>query len=88
MRPVGLTTEEAALVEALAVALHLLGVIHCAVARRALVASAPVWHCGAAGRRKGMMSGGVFEEERSLTLGGCGFIHSTGVKTDIILRGG
>lgn len=44
MFPVGLTAEEAAFVETLAVALHLLGVIDRPAARRALVASSPVWH--------------------------------------------
>lgn len=43
--------EEAAAVEAPAVALHLLGVVHRPAAGAALVASSPVGHGGAAGRR-------------------------------------
>lgn len=46
-----LTAEEAAAVEAPAVALHLLGVVHRPAAGAALVASSPVGHGGAAGRR-------------------------------------
>lgn len=58
--PVGLTAEEAAFVETLAVALHLLGVIDRPAARRALVASSPVWHRRASEwRKKEIISGGA-----------------------------
>lgn len=44
--PAVLTAAKAAFVEELAVALHFLGVVNGPLARSALVAPSPVWHCG------------------------------------------
>lgn len=43
--PAVLTAEKAAFVEELAVTLHFLGMVNGPLARSALVAPSPVWHC-------------------------------------------
>lgn len=47
--PATLTAEEAASVEALAVALNFLGVVHHPLAGRTLITPTPVWHGGTGG---------------------------------------
>lgn len=67
-----LTAEEAAAVEAPAVALHLLGVVHGPAAGAALVASSPVGHGGAAGR------GVAGEKEKLVSCADCRVFRGPG----------